>query len=147
MEASPPASQPGCLPFPPNELRLTPGLCPAHTLWEHPTPQLQAVLKGEFGVSGLQRQNPARMEEVTQHGGWGRPRARPPTPRTTCTVLCTQPSAFHPSISKPLSSCSSPGSWVMISINRRKLEPMPGGGNFPLNEALTLGGTRGPRIS
>ena len=80
----------------------------------------------------------ARLEEVTQHGGWGRPRARPPTPRTICTVLCTQPSAFHPSISKPLSSCSSPGSWVMISINRRKLGPKPRGGNFPLNEALTL---------
>ena len=80
----------------------------------------------------------ARMEEVTQHGGWGRPRARPPTPRTIRTVLCTQPSAFHPSNPKPLSSCSSPGSWVMISINRRKLGPKPRGGNFPLNEALTL---------
>ena len=26
----------------------------------------------------------------------------------------------------------------MISINRRKLGPKPRGGNFPLNEALTL---------
>lgn len=43
---------------PPRELRFRPGLCPAHTLWEH---QLQAppqaLLKGEFGVSGLQKCN------------------------------------------------------------------------------------------
>ena len=45
-------------PSPPRELRFRPGLCPAHTLWEHHLqPPPQALLKGEFGVSGLQRQN------------------------------------------------------------------------------------------
>lgn len=117
-------------PSPPRELRFRPGLCPAHTLWEH---HLQPPSSPERGVWCLwiTEAKSARMEEVTQHGGTGGPRARPPTPRTIRTVLCTQPSAFHPSISKPLPNCSSPGSWVMISINRRKLGPKPRGGNFP----------------
>ena len=113
------------------ELRIMPGLCPAYTLWEDlPTPPPNCP---EWRVQRLWITEAKSRQEGGSESAWGLEKAQ----GQACTGFVLHSGAFHPSISKSLSSYSSPGSWVIISINRRKLGPKPSGGNFPLNEALT----------
>lgn len=116
---------------------FVPGLCPAsyiHSLGEDlPTPPPNCP---ERRVQCLWITEAKRKQEGGSDSARGLEEAQSQASHSPDSLhwLCT---AFHPSISKPLSSSSSPGSWVIISINRRKQGPKPGGGNFPLNEALT----------